>query len=319
MKLDMTRYEQSLALAVIHFDWDPLQHPRDVNGRWKDVTLGTSKLGDVLDRETTGLPDNTQDLHTHRDEHGQWRYTKERKAWQDKLIWAMLGPHKDEQAKPTALFTAGGAGSGKTTAMEQKPDLAPDDHVLIDPDAIMEQIPEYRQLTIEGDPRAAALVHDEAIDIAQRLLATALRDKYNFVMDGTGASPAFLDRLNRTLDEGYETNVVYFTTDTDTALERVVKRKAETGRGVNVDVARDMHRNASRLFEDVYDLGVPMQLYDTTGETPELFASAEGGADLEIHDEDALNAFLEKAHEKPSWQIRSEAKKAAQAAKGVTV
>lgn len=299
MQFDADLYELHLA-AARHtvFRWDPTKHPRDLNGRWREVPdFKDGKLGSVINREAKGLPDNTQDLHTVRDKRGQWHYTKERNQLHKDIVEAYLRDAPGNQERPAILFTAGGSGSGKSSALEQIDDLPPEGSVYIDPDEIKLLIPEYKRLVEEGDPRAMALVHDESIDIAAKLLHYAYEGEYHIAMDGTGASPAFLGRLDTALSRGYEVHVAYFNTDTETALRRIADRKAKTGRGVREDVARDIHRNASRLFERVYETGVSISVYDTTDEKPRLIAEAEAGADIELHDEDAFDAFLGKANE----------------------
>lgn len=296
MILDHAAYKNALLLARGAIVFDVMRHPRDINGRFREVEIKNGKLGSIFSRSTPGIPDNTQDLHTVKDKHGGWHYTKEREAFHKQLIAAYLEGHA-AQATPAMLFTAGGAGSGKTTALEKLPDLTPVDSVAIDPDLIKLQIPEYRQLIEEGDPRASALVHDESIDIAQKLLKATLKGKHNALMDGTGASPMFTTRLRWALDAGYEVDVAYFNTDTETALKRIEERKKQTGRGVNEDVARTMHKRASQIFQDVYDLGTSLRIYDTTGPDPNLIAEAEAGADLEVDDPDLFDAFIAKKNE----------------------
>lgn len=307
LQLDDAAYGALLQLArrgLISFKWDPDRHPRDLNGRWRNVPdFKDGRLGSLLDRKTQGLPDNTQDLHTEKTQHG-WRYTKEREKLHEAIIEAYLAGHKPHEDK-AMLFTAGGAGSGKTTALEVLDDIEPEDAVLIDPDDIKPLIPEYEKLLRESDPRAVTLVHDESIDIATKLLKRVTEGGYNATMDGTGASPLFVGRINAALNAGYEVKVAYFNTDVETALVRIEERKKKTGRAVNRHVAWDMHRNASRIFHDVYELGVAMDMYDTTGKVPVHFMHAEAGSDSEILDQQLFDAFLKKGEVRSSYEIET--------------
>lgn len=307
MLLDVSAYDAMLELArrgVISFKWDPSKHPRDLNGRWKKVPdFKDGKLGSVLDRKMQGLPDNTQDLHTERGKHG-WAYTAEREKLHQAIIEAYLAGHAPRDKKEI-LFTAGGAGSGKTTALDVL-DIEPEDAVLIDPDDIKVLLPEYEKLMKEGDYRAVTLVHDESIDVATKLLRRVTKDGYNATMDGTGASPMFLTRINAALDKDYEVKVAYFNTDVAIAMKRIEERKKKTGRAVKPEVAWDMHRNASRIFHDVYELGIAMELYDTTGEMPVHAMTAEAGAEPEIFDQDAFDRFLAKGDVRSSSDLAAE-------------
>ena len=325
--LDATAYDAFLLLArrgLITFDWDPDLHPRDHNGRWKDVPdIEDGKLGSVLNRDVRGLPNNSQDLHTWRnpDKGHRWEYTPERRKLHEAIVEAYLaGKSPVTEGTPRVLFTAGGAGSGKTTALDQLPDLESPDAVLIDPDDIKVLLPEYAKLAAEGDPRAMHLVHDESMDIADMLRRRVFKDRYNATVDGTGAGPQFRDRIGHALDEGYEVEVAYFNTDLKTAQARIEKRRQETGRAVNKYVAIDMHRNASRIFHDVFEEGVAMRIYDTTGEKPQLVMEAEAGADPEVHDQDAFDRFLKKADAEESWKVKqrddARARRAAAVPKG---
>ncbi len=306
MDLDVDAYSGLLELArrgLISFKWDPTRHPRDLSGRWKDVPdMEDGKLGSVLNKKVQGLPNNTQDLHTVRGQNGSWSYTPEREKLHEAVIEAYLAGHSPQTLRKM-LFTAGGAGSGKTTALDVLPDLEPEDAVLIDPDDIKVLIPEYEKLIAEGDHRAVTLVHDESIDIATKLLRRVTKDGYNATMDGTGASPMFVGRLNAALDKKYEVKVAYFNTDVPTALARIEERKKKTQRAVNPDVAWDMHRNASRIFHDVYELGIAMDVYDTTGEMPVHVMTAEAGADLEILEQGLFDAFLAKGEVRTAYEL----------------
>lgn len=293
--------------GLVTFEWDPDRHPRDLNGRWRKVPdFEDEKLGSILDRKTHGLPDNTQDLHTERGKYG-WQYTPEREKLHQAIIEAYLAGHQPREAK-AMLFTAGGAGSGKTTALDVLPDVEPEDAVLIDPDDIKPLLPEYAKLMAEGDPRAVTLVHDESIDVATKLLRRVVKDGYSATMDGTGASPMFLHRVETALDAGYEVHIVYFNTDVATAMKRIEERKKRTGRAVNASVAWDMHRNASRIFHEAYELGVAMDVYDTTGVMPVHVMHAEAGSDSEIRDQALFDAFLDKGNVRSSYEMAAKQK-----------
>jgi predicted ABC-type ATPase len=324
VKLDQRAYGAFLHLArarpTVLFKWDPDKHPRDLNGRWRNTPdFEDGKLSSVLDNKDPAKPSNTQDLHTWRNpDHGhRWEYTPERLELHEAIIESYLAGKEPvpEGETPKALFTAGGAGSGKTEGLN-KLDIEPPDAVLVDPDDIKLLIPERQKLMDEGISYTTSLIHDESMDIAEKLRARILKDRYNAVMDGTGASQLFVDRIQNALDAKYEIEVAYFHVDVEEAYRRIEKRRAMTGRRVNKWVAWDQHRNASRRFHDVYELGVAFKVYDASEQDPRLVVDAEAGADPEIHDQTVFDAFLAKGDVPPAWEAeREERRRATKATK----
>jgi predicted ABC-type ATPase len=137
---------------------------------------------------------------------------------------------------PDALFMAGGPASGKSTVLENNPDLMPAHSVHVDPDRIKLGIPEYQELRAAGDHYAATAVHQESGDVAARLAWEADDLGLNAVLDGTGNSDPgeFVRELERKRAKGYDVSVLYATTSTDEAVRRAVERADETGRYVPV-------------------------------------------------------------------------------------
>lgn len=124
------------------------------------------------------------------DENGE--YPKARKKLHDKIISDYLKKMtRLDSGKQIAMFLGGGSASGKgsmdSTLMEDfgitdKEEL---ESFKIDPDAIMELLPEYKQFPPE---LRASACHREASDIAEELFYLAMRNRVSFIYDGTFSS-----------------------------------------------------------------------------------------------------------------------------------
>jgi predicted ABC-type ATPase len=197
---------------------------------------------------------------------------------------------------PNALFMAGGPASGKTMTLDENPELLPDDYVHVDPDAIKEHLPEFRDLRAEKDRYAASAVHLESGDIAARLADEAEALGLNSVIDGTGDSRTadFIRQLQRKHDAGYDVSVLYATTPTDEAVRRAVVRAEETGRFVPVPAVREQHAKVSRNFAFVAELPWldNIDVFDDEGH----IGTKEGGEFTDLEPE-RMNAFRAKEQE----------------------
>lgn len=197
---------------------------------------------------------------------------------------------------PSALFMAGGPASGKTTLLRDNPELVPDASVAVDPDAIKEHLPEFKQLQAEKDRYAAGAVHEESGDIAARLTAEAASLRLNMVVDGTGDGEAqrYVGHLQRKYDEGYDVSVLYANSPTEEAIRRAIIRAEEEGRFVPVSVIREQHARVSKNFPDVVTLPwlENLDVFDEHGH----IGSKEGGKFHPL-DYDRMKTFLEKEKE----------------------
>ena len=184
-------------------------------------------------------------------------YTAERKAVHDEVVERLLGDH-GTQKRPVALVTAGGPAAGKSVALRAHPEWIPEDSVLVNPDEIMESLPEYEAMY--GDPYLAAATHEEASDIGGRLLREAIARRANLVLDGVGdGEPGkFLQKLRELKEAGYEVKVAMADAPTNTAIERSVVRATtegspDLGRFVPVNVVKQLYRDAVTRMEEWID------------------------------------------------------------------
>jgi predicted ABC-type ATPase len=151
---------------------------------------------------------------------------------------------------PDALFLAGGTATGKSTMVDNNPELLPRNHVRIDPDRLKIPLPEYQKLTALNDHYAASAVHRESGDIAARLAHEAEDLGLNVVIDGTGDSDPgeFLGHLMRKKAKGYDVEVLYVNLGTNESINRSVARAETEKRWVPIPAIRDIHRKVSINF-----------------------------------------------------------------------
>lgn len=119
-------------------------------------------------------------------------YSKKRKQLHDRIIAKYLNKMKRLKGdKQIMMFLGGGSASGKGSmdatlmqdfGIENKDDL---EAFKIDPDAIMEELPEYEHFPPE---LRASACHREASDIAEALFYIAMRNGVSVIYDGTFSS-----------------------------------------------------------------------------------------------------------------------------------
>lgn len=233
-------------------------------------------------------------------------YSAERHKVHLAIVEDMLKGHESQES-PQALIMAGGPASGKSVALRADPSMRPDDAVDINPDEVMERLPEYEEL--HGDTYMAYGLHEEASDVAKLALEEAKKRKLNLVIDGVGdSSPGkFVGRIRRVKEAGYSTRVVMVDTDTNTAIDRSIQRAVEPdspdlNRFIPVAVLKHLHRNAvARMEEWIADESVDrFDIYRTEGgwgEKPKGTLVARGGkGKVEIVDK----GLMEKIRGKPN-------------------
>lgn len=216
-----------------------------------------------------------------------------------KIAKAARGGHN-----PVVLFSAGGPASGKTTFLDNHPELLPVMSVQANADHVREKLPEYQILLAKGDHYAAEAVHDEAGDIVERITDEAMKCGLNLVWDGVGNKEpgtkddpgTFVQSLMKKAEKGYGVDIVYVDTDTVTSIQRDVKRAREKGRFVPVPHVRDTHPLVSRVYRDEVST---LQWLDGLRiySNGELVAYRDEDGGLVPVNVEAYNAFLAKADE----------------------
>jgi predicted ABC-type ATPase len=230
------------------------------------------------------------------------KLTPERQALHDRIIAKTLAG-TSRSAHPTATFMGGGPASGKSEMLKMRPAKG----VIIDPDAIKAQLPEYQSMLDAGDKSAAAYVHEESSAIAKKIVAEAVAGKRDFTLDGTGDGDyaKLAGKVEAARKSGYLTHGQYVTVHTDTAAERAAKRGARTGRVVPETFLRETHAGVSGAFRQAveHDLFDSAELWDNNSRKElgaigiKLIGSKTGGGTFSVTDPVAWNQFLAKEHE----------------------
>lgn len=214
-------------------------------------------------------------------------------------------PDRPKGEKPVAYVMGGGGASGKGTVLhmlQEAGDIPKGGLVHIDPDAIktgggahnLAGIPEYAAMLKRGDARAAAVVHEESSSIAKKVLARAIKGKYDIILDRTLGNPVKgVKELRALKDAGYDIQLTGITIDPRLAVSRAVKRAAKSLRYVPLDALLTAHRGFARGFETYAEMADQARLIDNSiirGETPRDVAIKTGEA-LEILNPELYNSF----------------------------
>jgi predicted ABC-type ATPase len=266
--------------TAIGLAWDEALHPRGFHGKF---AKGGGTFADSLEQHT-------------RD--GQ--LTPERAALHEKIIGRALAgtsPSHD----PVATFMGGGPASGKSAMLKQSPVSG----VVIDPDAIKAQLPEYQTGVAAGDKGAAAFVHEESSALAKKIMSRAVAGKRDFTLDGTGDSsyPKLAGKAAEAKAAGYRVHGQYVTADTATAAGRADQRAAKTGRVVPLTYLRETHASVTGAFRQAVKNGLfdSAELWDNNDRPDRsihLIGSKPAGGDWSVQDKKAWARFLAKEHER---------------------
>ena len=220
------------------------------------------------------------------------KYTEDRQALHQKIIDHFFADAKPAEGKAKAIFTAGGAASGKSAlAGQSKPENnldIPEGAVYINPDDIKEMLPEYNALKKQGrEDVAAAATHEESSDLAKLMTAMAMDGNYPVVVDGTGDSKVgkFGGKLKAAADAGYDVEARYAHVPVDEAIKREAIRAERTGRKVATTLLREQHKTVAQSYKDVMENqpGVHVKVYSTIERgKPKLIAESPPGAPVHV-------------------------------------
>eukprot|EP00698_Gefionella_okellyi_P008266 TRINITY_DN2043_c0_g1_i3.p2 TRINITY_DN2043_c0_g1~~TRINITY_DN2043_c0_g1_i3.p2 ORF type:complete len:210 (+),score=39.11 TRINITY_DN2043_c0_g1_i3:332-961(+) len=134
-------------------------------------------------------------------------------------------------------------GAGKSYSirkLQSEMQLNLDSFLVIDPDRIKEELPEYQKLKIENPELAGSQVHVESGFIQEILLYTALSMDKNIIIDGSLRDVDWNAKLIKKLRQNYPHyqpfQIIYVFADAERVLERAAQRGKQTGRIVPEDV-----------------------------------------------------------------------------------
>lgn len=228
------------------------------------------------------------------------KLTPERNALHVRVVQEHLRGVKPASGQPTMTFLGGGSAAGKSTYVKNAKDFpSKKTAVHVDSDNIKGKLPEYNQMVKAGLRSAAGYAHEESSALAKRVISVAQNRGYNVVLDGTGDnSPASMSKkIAQARSHGMRVNAVYVTVPTKVALERANKRGEKTGRVIDENVIRNIHKSVSKTALAVADQFDDFKLYDTQGKTPILIASCKRGEKITVHNQELFNDFQSKVNE----------------------
>jgi ADP-ribose pyrophosphatase YjhB (NUDIX family) len=298
-------------------DYAEALHPRGRGGKWirklgempkapetpEDRIVGSLKgrTGDeAYQALARGEATDTQHIHQ-----VNGAYTAARQLQHQAIIDHFFAHAKPAKGKAKAIFTAGGAASGKSTLAGQSSHTEanldiPKGAVYINPDDIKEMLPEYKHLKERGrEDVAAAAVHEESSDLAKLMTRMAMNGNYHIIVDGTGDSKVgkFGDKLRAAQRAGYDVEARYAHVPVSEALKREKDRAKRTGRKVAESLLREQHRTVARSYvEDVSKIpDVHVKVYSTVKRgKPDLIAEKPPGKEIQVKDKKQYDQHVAK-------------------------
>lgn len=162
---------------------------------------------------------NLYDQHTRRDdsgtsvrdENGAPRLTLQRELIHEEIVENAACTATKAERK--LLCVLGAPGSGKSSCLS-KLDIDCQGWGVVNPDHMIEALPEYSQILATGDPSLSEIVYLEKKALAQSLMNRWTQAGYNIVLDTTGnqGPGSFKSQLERFYQQGYAVQLVYVNT-----------------------------------------------------------------------------------------------------------
>lgn len=224
--------------------------------------------------------------------------TPEREALRDTMVEDHFRdkapPRKLKKGqRPIAYVMGGGGASGKGTLLKrlQKEGIIPDNLVEIDPDAIktgehgITPIPEYKEMLLRKDSRAAAIAHEESSSVAARVRERATAEKRDFVMDRTLGDPVKAMKELKELAKTHDIHLFGVTLDPADAVMRATRRAKGAGRWVPFKNLLKAHRGFANGFEDYLPLVKKYSLHDNSIDFKEIANDTLGIVDEKMYNE----------------------------------
>jgi predicted ABC-type ATPase len=203
------------------------------------------------------------------------------------------------QTSPVLYVMAGGGGSGKgfvRARLEATGEIPTRNRVLIDPDEVMERLPEWGQFKDAGDGRAATILHEESSLLAKRIRALAATRRLDVVLDVTlsdaGRARAMFEQFR---SAGYAINVFAVATDAQVAAAQAADRARQSNRWVPWSVLLEAHRALAAAFEGYSLLVDRVTLFENSGEQPMQIAEGDREDGLRVLDVPAYRRWLENS------------------------
>jgi hypothetical protein len=264
-------------------------------------SLGGKRDDEAYQALASGKAMDTQKLHQ-----VDGKYTEARQMLHQHVVDHFFANAKPAEGKARAIFTAGGAASGKSALAGQASDPGanldiPEGAVYINPDDIKAMLPEYQMLKSQGrEDIAAAATHEESSDLAKLMTGLAMEGNYPIIVDGTGDSKVgkFGGKLKAAADAGYHVEARYAHVPVEEAVAREAKRAERTGRKVATSLLREQHRTVAQSYvQDVAKMpGVHVKVYSTVERgKPKLIAEKRPDQPINVMDKQQYSDHLAKA------------------------
>ena len=170
------------------------------------------------------------------------QYTIQRLALHQKIVDELIHNKPCVNKKQTiAIFTAGLAGSGKTTFLKKHiKDI--NQYVHIDADAVREKLPEYQGWN-------ATNTQDEVTDIIDNVFNHLEKQcENNIIYDGSLVGQKYIDTAIHFKKLGYKIYLVYLQIPINVAKDRALKRYQKTGRYVSANFITYVSQHVASSF-----------------------------------------------------------------------
>ena len=225
---------------------------------------------DIRKLDRMGIPSNTFNSYFDKGEPSQSRV-----GLHSKIEESVIGSKglQSREGKPRAYLMIGGPGAGKSTVRGiHTQNLEGFDPVVIDTDAIKEQIPEYQKAVKSKIKTAGHVVHKEAAYLSSRFQDKSILEGRDVVLDRLAFSRpnGLRDQVNQLRQKGYDIEVVAVKIDPSEGIKRIGSRFKETGRYVPTSVANSVYKNVDSAIAESRKLGLKTSVYDNNGSKPKL-------------------------------------------------
>jgi len=268
--------------------------------------MGDMDIDPEMAKDMMLAPGSTAAQHLQRNADGTYSFDPERQKMHDAIISKWLTHDADgnkvarqREKTPTMMVLGGGPASGKSNIVRSglTDAYSGKDPVLVNPDEMKAELPEYVAMARDRDPMASVLAHEESSYLAKRLQKAAIENGYNITVDGTGdTSVASLSKkIDAARKAGYKVNGSYATIPMDMAVQRAEARAQKTGRGVPESIIRGTHASVSRILPQAIGKFDNLQLVDSSQRDLVPIMRAHNGK-AEILDPQRWQEFKEKAN-----------------------
>jgi len=300
--------------------WNEEDHPRDPSGRFGsgEASAKASSTATSSPRTFTDTPPKGSSGDTYNDHYKDGKPSADRKeSVHDPIVRAAIDSVEKppEGAPKVAYFTMGPPGSGKSAGLRN---IDASKFVKVDPDGIKEQLPEYKAATEDRANTfrgAAAMVHEEASDVAKRVMHEAMAQGKHILVDGTGVNVASMaKKMEEARAAGYHVHLAYsHLGDEQEGARRIAARADKTGRTVPADFVHKAYQEVPKNFAEVAKHADTFEVHDSSKpDSPVVWSKSPEGEHLA--DPDFVRGFKEKYQGSPRDASPAEFKNAFDAA-----